>query len=66
MAIQAFGPFELDLASGELRRNGYLVDLQPALAILLVALATKAGEVVTRADLAERLWPGPTSITKTA
>ena len=43
-----FGTFELDLAAGELRKNGLKVRLQEQPFQLLVALVAKPGEVVTR------------------
>ena len=52
-----FGDFELDLKSGELRRNGERVKLQEQPFRLLAYLMERAGEVVTRDELRERLWP---------
>ena len=43
-----FGTFELDLAAGELRKNGLKVRLQDQPFQLLASLATRPGEVVTR------------------
>jgi DNA-binding winged helix-turn-helix (wHTH) protein/TolB-like protein len=51
-----FGPFEADPASGELLRDGQRVPLQDLPFRLLVALLERPGEVVTRVELAERLW----------
>jgi Tol biopolymer transport system component/DNA-binding winged helix-turn-helix (wHTH) protein len=58
----AFGPFELDSAAGELRRNGVRVRLsgQP-LRILLVLLA-RPGELVSREQLREEVWTGETFV----
>jgi len=55
--ILGFGSFEVDLASGELRREGLKVKLQDQPLRLLVLLLERAGEVVTREELRERLWP---------
>jgi DNA-binding winged helix-turn-helix (wHTH) protein len=52
-----FGPYEADVAAGELRKNGHLVRLQEQPFQILVALLGRAGEVVTREELRERLWP---------
>lgn len=52
-----FGVFELDLRSGELRREGIRVPLQEQPFKLLAFLIERAGEVVTRDELRERLWP---------
>ncbi len=53
-----FGPFELDLATAELTREGRRVRLQDKPFELLVALIEAKGGLVTRASLHERLWPG--------
>ena len=52
----AFGGFELDTATEELRREGRLVPLQPQPLKLLAALAARPGELVTRAELQKLLW----------
>src|ERR1700754_2912515 len=54
----AFGPFEFDPASGELRKHGYRVKLPGQPAEILRELITHPGEVLTREDLRVRLWPG--------
>jgi TolB-like protein/DNA-binding winged helix-turn-helix (wHTH) protein/Tfp pilus assembly protein PilF len=51
-----FGNFELDLSTGELRRDGTSLKLQPQPARVLVVLVSRAGEVVTRQDLAQQVW----------
>ena len=53
-----FGPFELDAKAGELRKSGRRIRLQDKPLRLLVALLEQRGEVVTREELRERLWPG--------
>ncbi len=57
-----FGTFELDLAAGELRKNGAKVRLREQPFQLLVALAGRPGEVVTREELKEKLWPADTYV----
>ena len=57
----AFGSFEFDPASGELRKHGYKVKLPRQPGEILSALITLPGEVVTREDLRIRLWPGISS-----
>src|SRR5687768_14160006 len=52
-----FGVFELDLAAGELHRDGIKVKLQEQPFRLLALLLERAGEMVTREELRERLWP---------
>src|SRR3989475_4293129 len=60
--ILGFGSFEVDLASGELRREGLKVKLQDQPLRLLVLLLERGGEVVTREELRERLWPADTFV----
>jgi eukaryotic-like serine/threonine-protein kinase len=57
-----FGPFLLDLRSGDLTRNGRRIRLQEKSRSLLVAFAEHPGEVITRAEMHERLWPGDTFV----
>ena len=60
--ILRFGTFELDLAAGELRKSGRKVRVQEQPFQLLVALVEKPGEVVTREELKDKLWPGDTYV----
>src|SRR5262249_40695425 len=57
-----FGPYEADLAAGELRKNGRRVHLQDQPFQVLAALLARPGEVVTRDELRERLWSGHTFV----
>jgi DNA-binding winged helix-turn-helix (wHTH) protein/Tol biopolymer transport system component len=61
-ATVCFGVFELDLRTGQLRRNGSRVKLQEQPFQVLAQLLEKPGEVVTREDLRERLWPADTFV----
>ncbi len=61
-----FGRFEADLASGELWRDGAAVPLQDLPFRLLAALLDQPGDVVSRADLAARLWGAETFVDATA
>ncbi|MBL8229249.1 MAG: winged helix-turn-helix domain-containing protein [Bryobacterales bacterium] len=62
MAAQAgkgqvrFGPFELDLSTGELRKHGVRVRLQAKPFEILRALLEQPGAVVGRDELRRRLW----------
>lgn len=56
------GPFTLDLRSGELTRNGRRIRLQEKPRSLLIAFAQRPGEVITRAELHDRLWPEDTFV----
>jgi TolB-like protein/Tfp pilus assembly protein PilF len=51
-----FAAFELDLASGELRKGGMPVPLQPQPLRVLVLLASRAGELVSRDEIQKRVW----------
>ncbi len=57
-----FGIFEVDLASGELRRNGVRVHLQEQPFQVLAALLESPGEIVTKQELQERLWKDDTFV----
>lgn len=52
-----FGIFELDLQTQELRRRGIRVKLQGKPFQILEALVERSGELVTRAELRQKLWP---------
>ena len=56
-SIVRFQGFELNLRSGELRRNGTRIKLQDQPFKVLVALLQRSGEVVTREDLRHLIWP---------
>jgi TolB-like protein/DNA-binding winged helix-turn-helix (wHTH) protein len=51
-----FGEFELDSARFELRREGQALKLERIPLELLILLAGKDGEVVSRQEIVERLW----------
>ena len=51
-----FGDFELQLDSGELRRTGSPVKLQPQPAKILEILARRSGEVVSREEIRRLVW----------
>jgi len=55
--ILAFGDFSLELRTGELRSNGHHTILQDKPFQILVALLERPGEMVTREELIQRLWP---------
>ena len=52
-----FGVFEADLRTGELTKLGKRVRLQEQPFQLLAMLLEKPGELVTREELRDRLWP---------
>lgn len=51
-----FGVFELNLGTEELRKSGTIIRLQPQPFQLLAFLASRAGQIVTREEIQERLW----------
>ena len=52
-----FGEFELDIRTAELRSNGNTLVLQQKPFRVLVALLQKQGDMVSRQELAARVWP---------
>ena len=60
--IARFGVFEVDLAAGELRRSGAKLRLQEQPFQLLALLLERAGDVVTREELRQKLWPADTFV----
>ena len=56
-----FGPFELDLRAGELRKAGRRIRLQEQPFQILRMLLESPGEVVLREEIRSRLWPDDTS-----
>ena len=57
-----FADFELDLRTGELRRRGTTLKLQPQPAKVLTVLVSRAGDVVTRQELAQQVWGSETFV----
>ncbi|HEV2490225.1 MAG TPA: winged helix-turn-helix domain-containing protein [Candidatus Acidoferrales bacterium] len=57
-----FGAFDLDNASGELRKAGILVKLQPQPFRVLFLLAEHAGQIVGREEIQHALWDGDTFV----
>jgi len=57
-----FGPYELDAPAGELRKHGLRIKLQRQPVQVLLYLAQRAGQVVTREELQAALWPTGTYV----
>lgn len=55
--VVSFGVYQADLCAGELHKNGVKVKLSDQPFRLLAILLERAGEVVTRQELGQRLWP---------
>src|SRR4051794_13459469 len=57
-----FGPFRLDLRAKELQRNGIKIRVPDQSLQVLAMLLEHPGDVVTREDLHNRLWPNGTIV----
>ncbi len=57
-----FGPFQVDQQRQEVTKYGSRLKLQGKVYQVLVALLEKPGEVVTREELRQRLWPADTHV----
>ena len=60
--IFRFGPFEADLETGELRKEGARVSLQVQPFQVLAFLLNHAGKLVTRDQLRSQIWPQDTFV----
>lgn len=60
--IVRFGEFELDLRTGELLTQGHHIILQEKPFQILTALLERPGEMISREELTERLWPAGTFV----
>src|SRR5262249_17423436 len=60
--VLRFGAFEADLQARELRKQGMQIKLQDQPFQVLVVLLERAGEIVTREQLRQRLWPTDTFV----
>jgi eukaryotic-like serine/threonine-protein kinase len=60
--VYQFGSFRVNAESGELLKNGERVRLQDQPFRLLVILLESAGQVVTREELRNRIWPHNTYV----
>ncbi len=57
-AIISFDDFQIDTASGELRRGGQIVSLEPQVLDLIAYFASHPQTVISRDDLIEHVWGG--------
>jgi DNA-binding winged helix-turn-helix (wHTH) protein len=57
-----FGPFELDIGSGELHKRGRKVRLPEQAVQILTMLVDRPAEVITREEIRRRLWPNGTLV----
>lgn len=61
-SLLRFSVFEVDLNAGELRKNGSRIRLQEQPFQVLAALLQNSGQVVTREDLRQKIWPADTFV----
>jgi TolB-like protein/DNA-binding winged helix-turn-helix (wHTH) protein/tetratricopeptide (TPR) repeat protein len=57
-----FGVYEVDPRTGELRKHGIRVKLQDQPFAILMMLLERPGELVTREQIREKLWPADTFV----
>ena len=57
-----FADFEINLRAGELRKRGRRIRLQEQPFRVLTMLLERSGEVVSREELRQKLWPADTFV----
>ena len=60
--LYQFGEFTVDARTGELTRAGGRTPVRDQSLQLLLALLERPGELITREELTERLWPAGTYV----
>src|SRR6478736_7428193 len=60
--ILRFGVFQIDLRAGELHKNGVKLKLQEQPFQVLCLLLEDPGEMVSREEIRNRLWPADTFV----
>src|SRR6184192_4831015 len=60
--VVRFGIFEADLQARELRKGGLKIKIHDQPFQVLAALLERPGEIVTREELHQRLWPADTFV----
>ena len=60
--VLQFGTFEVDLRTGSLRKSGARIKLQEQPFQILAMLLEKPGDMVTREELRQKLWPADTFV----
>jgi TolB-like protein/DNA-binding winged helix-turn-helix (wHTH) protein/Tfp pilus assembly protein PilF len=61
-AVFRFGAYEVDSRTGELRKSGMRIRCQEQPLQVLVALLERPGELLTREELRQRVWPEDTFV----
>jgi DNA-binding winged helix-turn-helix (wHTH) protein len=62
MSTLRFGRFELDPKRGELRKDEQVIRLPPQPFKVLLSLAMRSGEAVTRDEIRQEIWRGDTFV----
>jgi TolB-like protein/DNA-binding winged helix-turn-helix (wHTH) protein len=62
LCVIRFGVFEVNIKTGELRKQGARIKLQEQPFQVLALLLEKPGEIVTREEMQHRLWPEDTFV----
>ena len=62
LRVIRFGAFALDLHAGELRKGGVRLSLPAQSFHVLALLVERPGDLVTREELRQRLWPAGTFV----
>jgi len=57
-----FGPYEADLQGGKLTKSGYRIRLQEQPFRILALLLERAGQLVTREEVRQKLWSNDTFV----
>jgi DNA-binding winged helix-turn-helix (wHTH) protein len=57
-----FGPYELDTGNGELRKSGLRIRLQDQPFRVLLLLLERQGQIVSREEMRQSLWPADTFV----
>src|SRR5262245_23663563 len=60
--VLSYGPFVLDVSARELRRDGVRTRLQEQPCRILGLLLARPGDLVTREELRQELWPAGTFV----
>src|SRR5580698_8209510 len=60
--LYRFGPFELDVRSGEFRKHGIRLQLREQPVRILLLLLEHPGELVVRTEIRDKLWPNETMV----
>jgi TolB-like protein len=61
-SVKRFATFELDVRARELRKGGIRIRLQDQPFEILMVMLERPGDVVTREELRQRLWPAGTFV----